>query len=59
MNLLGLWKSLLMVGNKEYKTMNTKDLETLLTEIYKWEIEKHMKGTMVCCVLILSYGYIV
>ena len=33
-----------MEGNKEYKTMNTKELGTLLTEIYKWKIEKHMKG---------------
>ena len=48
-----------MGGNKEYKTMNTKELGTLLSKIYKWEIEKHMKGTMVCYVLILSYGYIV
>ena len=47
-----------MARNKEYKTMNTKEMGNLLTEIYKWEIEKHMKGTMVCCVLILYYGYI-
>ena len=33
-----------MEGNREYKTMNTKELGTLLTEIYKWEIGKHMKG---------------
>ena len=33
-----------MGGNKEYKTMNTKELGTLLTKIYKWKIEKHMKG---------------
>ena len=33
-----------MARNKEYKTMNTKEMGNLLTEIYKWEIEKHMKG---------------
>ena len=44
MNFFGLWKSLLMVGNKEYKIMNTKQMGTLLTEAYKWKIEKNMKG---------------
>ena len=33
MNLFGLWKFILMAGNKEYKTKNNKELVTLLTEI--------------------------
>ena len=44
MNICGLWKSILVAGKKEYKTMNTKELGSLLTEIYKLQIEKHMKG---------------